>query len=199
MFILYPILFGLIISYILGGRLNYLIEHPLYWKLVAILAFAIQIMIFSDIPFLEALSDTANVVLHYASYILLIIFVIRNIKTPGIALIGAGIFSNSLVIFLNGGYMPTLPENLKYTSFAGHSETISQGVAVHNSSLIDSQTLLPWLGDIFYLPSWIPLSNVFSLGDVIIGLGIIIYLLLNMKPAKSSYKYAYFVEMYRKR
>jgi hypothetical protein len=164
MIVLYPIILGFLLGYILGGRIRYLTQHTLYWKLAAILAFVIQIVIFSDIPLLQAFSDTVSVILHYVSYLLLLIFIFRNIKTTGFALIGAGILLNLLAVFL-----------------------------------IDNQTLLPWLGDIFYLPSWIPFSNAFSIGDVIIAAGIIIYLLFNMKPAKTSGKYAYYVNMYRKR
>jgi lipoprotein signal peptidase len=49
-----------------------------------------------------------------------------------------------------------------------------------------SDTLLPWLGDVFYLPSWVPFSNVFSIGDVLIAVGICVYIVMNMHPARKK-------------
>lgn len=186
MFIIYPVILGILVGYIAGGSLKWLIMRPFHWKLLAISAFLIQVVIFSDFRFLKSYPETAVTTLHYVSYILLLAFILRNVKVSGIALVGVGIFLNSLVIFVNGGYMPTLPENLKSTSIAKHAEAISQGNTVHNSSGITSQTLLPWLGDIFYIPSWVPFSNVFSIGDVLIGVGIFIYFLINMRPTRAS-------------
>ncbi len=40
-----------------------------------------------------------------------------------------------------------------------------------NSTLIHAGTALPFLGDVFALPRPIPLANVFSVGDVLIGVG----------------------------
>ena len=181
MFIIYAVILGILLGLICGGNLKFLVQRPLYWKLLAICAFLIQIVIFSDIPFAKSLSGNVITILHIISYIFLLAFWIRNIKVPGIPVIGAGIFSNSLVIILNGGYMPTFSKNLENTSVSNAAEAISRGDAVHNSIETTRSTLLPWLGDIFYMPSWVPFSNVFSIGDILIAAGICIYLVVNMK------------------
>jgi hypothetical protein len=41
-----------------------------------------------------------------------------------------------------------------------------------NSALMGPGTALPWLGDVFLLPRPIPFANVFSIGDVLIAVGI---------------------------
>ena len=188
MFLIYPIILGIIVGYLTGGRITSLLERTLHWKLLALGALAIQLVIFSNLPVQDYLPGLALEALHYLSYISLLVFIIRNIKLPGILPIGSGIFLNTLAIFLNGGYMPTFPENMKYTALAQYAAVIEQGGTSNNSSGITSDTVLPWLGDIFYLPSWIPLSNVFSIGDLLIGAGVFIYLLINMKSPKNLKK-----------
>lgn len=185
MFILYAVVLGLILGYATRGRLKHMILRPLYWKALALFAFAIQLVVFSNLPFVETLPRIFIIVSHYVSYLCLLVFVARNIKNAGILIVGTGIFLNSLVIFLNGGHMPTIPENFRNTSVGRSADVINQGEAVHNSAKLTADTILPWLGDIFYLPSWVPLSNVFSIGDVLIALGICIYIIVNMHPVKS--------------
>jgi len=196
MFIVYPLILGLIIGYISGGNLRQLAQKPLYWKWTAVSAILVQIVIFSS--FLKSAPEMIRVALYYVSYVLLLVFALRNIKASGIALIGAGIFANGLVTFLNGGYMPTLPENLKNTPITKYAEVISQVRAVGSSSVITGQTLLPWLGDIFYVPSWIPFSKVLSIGDILIGIGIFTYLVINMRPSRKPNKPVYYINNLRK-
>lgn len=183
MLILYFVLIGILLGYITGGRLKNLAGRQFRLIWLAVFAFLVQIIIFSGIPFLK-LGSFAITIIHLLSYLCLIAFILLNIIIPGILLIGLGILSNALVIFLNGGYMPTYSENLKNTSVAANAQVLVQSGTVNNSSEITSNTILPWLGDIFYLPAWIPFSNVFSIGDIIIAVGICAYFIINMKPAK---------------
>ena len=189
MFILYAVVLGIISGYATKGSLKNMALRPLYWKITAFTAFAIQLAAFSNFPFVENLPAIFIVIMHYTSYACLLAFIIRNIKNFGITFAGIGIFLNALVIFLNGGYMPTIPQNLKNTSVGQSSEVIGQGVAVHNSVKLAGETLLPWLSDIFYLPSWIPFSNVFSIGDILIAVGICIYIVINMHPLSAHNRY----------
>jgi hypothetical protein len=39
------------------------------------------------------------------------------------------------------------------------------------------------LTDIFALPAWLPFANVFSIGDVLIGLGVVVVIALGMRTA----------------
>ncbi|MDW8141596.1 MAG: DUF5317 family protein, partial [Candidatus Bipolaricaulota bacterium] len=42
-----------------------------------------------------------------------------------------------------------------------------------NVILMSDQTKLNFLGDIFWLPAWVPGASAFSIGDAILALGII--------------------------
>lgn len=184
--IFYAVLAGILLGYISGGRLKHIAQHPFRMTWLTILGFAIQFALFSNTSLSRLLKDTTTVILHFASYILLFIFVSVNFKIRGIPLIGLGIFSNFLAISLNGGYMPVITENLMAASNKNSTQAIMNGETVRNSIAIGADTLFTWLCDIFHLPSWMPFSNVFSIGDIIIGVGICIYFIFAMKDKKTA-------------
>lgn len=188
MFILYAVVIGIIAGYLSGGRLKYIIQRPLKHVWLAVSGFLVQIIIFSDIPAFQ-LENPALAVFYGISYLLIFAFVIVNRKVPGIILIGTGMVLNAIVIFANGGHMPTSLENFEKTGIEqSEVETLRQGSTTNNSQVITDDTILPWLGDIFYIPSWMPFSNVFSIGDVLIAAGVCMYFILCMKPAGSKTK-----------
>ena len=184
MFILYAVVLGIVLGYAAKGKIVNISKRPLYWKLLPAVALAIQLVIFSKLELIKTLPVQFIVIFHLVSYILLIVFLIKNINNSGIAIAGTGIFLNSLVIFMNGGYMPAIPDNVKNTSFNSTAELINRGETVNNSIKLTNDTFLPWLGDIFHMPSWMPFSNVFSIGDVLIAAGICVYIIVNMRPVK---------------
>lgn len=183
MFITYAFLLGIAAGYLRGGSIKNLTQTPLVCNGLAFSAFALQIIIFSDLFPIKVLPPALIIFFHILSYILLIAFIFLNRRNHSLLIIGSGICLNGLVILLNGGYMPTHPEKLSNTSMNRFVAPLQEGNAVHNSISIDQNTLLPWLGDIFSLPSWLPLSNVFSIGDILIGMGIFLYFFIHMKPS----------------
>ncbi|NLO82453.1 MAG: DUF5317 domain-containing protein [Clostridiales bacterium] len=184
MFILYAVAIGILAGYIRGGRMKWLTLRPLKHNGLAIGGFAIQIILFSGISFLSKIPRGLTISLHVISYILLLLFTFFNRKITGIPIIGTGILSNALAISLNGGYMPTYIGKLEGTSMGKYSESVAQGF--NNSIAITDSTKLPWLCDIFHLPEWLPFSNVFSIGDVIIAVGVCLYLIFNMQPSEKK-------------
>lgn len=186
MFILYAVIIGVVIGYLRGGRMKWFMYRPLRQKELVIGAFLIQIILFSQIPLFQTIPHTVTAYLHLLSYGCLMIFIFLNKNLAGFPILGAGIFSNALAISLNGGYMPTYLHNLEHTSMAKYSELIAKGEPFNNSMIITGNTKLPWLCDVFRLPKWLPLSNVFSIGDILIAIGICLFLAINMKPPKSS-------------
>jgi hypothetical protein len=72
---------------------------------------------------------------------------------------------NLVAISANGGHMPVLRSAL---ADAGLSYRL------HNNSLSAAHPHLPWLVDRWAAPDWIPLANVYSIGDVAISVGTII-------------------------
>ncbi len=155
---------GLGAGFALGGDIRNLDRLELRLPWLVLLAIAAQFVIFS--PAGSSLGDQAIVAAHLASYALLLGFAALNVRRPGIALTGAGIVLNTVVIAANGGYMPASPWALQVAGLAGDA-------AVHNNSAVaDGHARLLALGDVFAVPAWVPVANVFSIGDVLIAAGV---------------------------
>ena len=52
---------------------------------------------------------------------------------------------------------------------------------VYSNSAVLAQPMLPWLTDIFALPRWLPWTNIFSVGDVLIAVGVAVVIVAAMR------------------
>ena len=114
-----------------------------------------------------------------ASYVLLLAFIILNRRRLGFLVIGAGMLLNFLAIVTNGGLMPISPASMEKAGQADELAELELGDAVpvsKNVLLEESDTNLQWLTDRFAWESLGPFP-VFSIGDVIIGAGLVVVLI----------------------
>ncbi|HEX5149326.1 MAG TPA: DUF5317 family protein [Candidatus Limnocylindrales bacterium] len=175
MFILYAIPVGIVAGYLLGGRLDRLGGVRFRWAALALLGLAAQVALFSD-PLAQTVGD-AGPPIYVASTALVLIAVLRNLDIPGVAIVALGAASNLLAIVANGGFMPADPEAL--ASIGG----VASGYS--NSSVVTDPVLGP-LTDIFAIPAWVPFANVFSVGDVLIGIGVAVTIAIGMRAGAAS-------------
>ncbi|MBC7291163.1 MAG: DUF5317 domain-containing protein [Actinotalea sp.] len=116
---------------------------------------------------LEApLPDGVARVGHTLTYAAALAFLWLNRRVPGALIVGVGAASNGITIALNGGTLPADPDAVAAT---GRVET---GEFANSAVLEDP--VLPWLGDVFAWPAPLPLANTFSVGDVLILLGVVV-------------------------
>ncbi|MGD0997555.1 MAG: DUF5317 domain-containing protein [Thermoleophilia bacterium] len=148
----------------LGGSIGNLEHVTLRLPWTAVVALLLQVVAFS--PLSRPLPDMARVIMHVTSYGLLLAFVAANLRRAPIVCFGLGVLANTIAIALNGGYMPASAAALR---FAGLSESSRPH---NNSELAGAATQLRFLGDILAVPHWLPLANVFSVGDCLIAIGL---------------------------
>lgn len=136
------------------------------------LALADQIVVISVVPESNA---TVLAIAHIASYLMAGGWLVVNSHLPGGPLIGLGGALNGIVITLNGGTLP-----------ASESAVRAAGQVADTGQFTNSQVLadpaLPWLGDVFATPAWVPGQNVFSVGDLVIWIGLMIFLWRTCRP-----------------
>ena len=173
MFILYGVAAGLVAGRLLGGRLAGLGDVRFRLWPFAILALAVQVVVFS--PLADALPAAAARAIYVGSTAAVALVVLANLRLTGLPLIAAGAALNLAAIVANGGAMPASPAAL---AMAGMSPDRT------NSVVVDRPTLEP-LTDIFALPAWVPLANVFSVGDILIGLGVAVAIAAAMRRPRA--------------
>jgi Family of unknown function (DUF5317) len=157
-----PFVAGVLAALPFGGRVRNLGAARFRWLSLAYVALALQIAAFPGSSLPWSTPDGVAVGLWIASDLLLAAVVVRNVRLPGVALVAAGLASNLLAVVVNGGHMPALPRAL-------------EGAGLHYTRSMNSELMthpaLPWLVDRWAAPHWIPLANIFSVGDVAIAVG----------------------------
>jgi chromate transport protein ChrA len=142
-------------------RLSRIRLRALWLLLVALVA---QIALeFVDIP--EERLDDLGYALLLGTYVLILVFCLINRRLAGMAIVTLGIALNVLVIALNQG-MPTKDDVVERNE--REVRVPIERTVKHRPEEPDDQ--LPFLGDVLSVPG-IP-NQQFSIGDVIIGIGV---------------------------
>ncbi len=186
MILLLACIVALLIALLRGGRLGALGEVRFRAGWLAIIALALQAVVI----YMPAHTGTGpwspGALLLVGSYLPLLAVVWLNRHTPGMLLIGAGLALNLLAIVSNGGYMPITPEALERAGL-GHlalaGETGSRIMATKDVLLPREGTALWALSDVLVIPATLPVSSVFSVGDVVVALGVYWFFQRVMTPA----------------
>jgi len=186
MFLLLALLSGLIVGWARGGSFVKLAQLPLRYSWLILIAFLLQIVVFSSQFESLVWSDRLAPALYIFSILLLLLAVGLNLSLSGMKVFGLGLLLNFLVITANVGYMPVPLDNLTQAGMTQRAELLRAEGHLSNSTVLTSETRLPFLTDIFLLPSCLPFSNVFSIGDVFIGIGAFILVLQAMQGGKGT-------------
>jgi hypothetical protein len=162
-FILLGIGAGLLVGLVLGGSLERL--RTLSFRLVplALAALIAQVVLFAD-PVATAVADAVGRLVYTISTAAVFIAVLANLRIIGVPIVALGAGLNLLAIAANGGIMPAEPG-------AAAAAGIVTGDQFSNSAIVTDPVLAP-ITDIFAIPAGLPFANVFSIGDVLIAIGL---------------------------
>jgi Family of unknown function (DUF5317)/Major Facilitator Superfamily/Transketolase, C-terminal domain len=166
MFLLPSLLLGLVFAVLLGGRPSRLVDVSFRLAWTVPVALAIQIVIFSRLG--DGLEPRTIEELHVASYVILLGFAAANLRVRVLVPVLLGLAANATAILANHGLMPVSP---------GAARTVGISPGVHDNVFV-GHGRLGFLGDVFALPSEFPLANVFSVGDILIGIGMMLFVVL---------------------
>ena len=146
----------------LGGRLGALASLRLRAMWLFFAAIVLQLLAFPPgyLPF--ETGDGAARALWLASYACLVLAAVFNLRVRGVVLVLAGMLSNLVAVVANGGVMPALPGAARGAGMLEPSKY---------NSVTQAEPHVGWLVDRWAAPEWIPLANVFSVGDVLLALG----------------------------
>lgn len=173
MFMLYALAVGFVIGLLVGGTPRRLAEFEFRWAPLALVGLAVQVALFSG-PASGVVGDLGPPI-YVASTLAVVAVVVRNVTMArGFAIVALGAVANVAAIVANGGYMPVTPGAL---ASSGHATA-----AGYSNSVAIARPAFEALVDRFALPAGLPFANVFSIGDAIIGLGIVLVIAAAMRP-----------------
>jgi hypothetical protein len=166
---------GVLIGYLFGGRLRTLLDARLRWPGVALAGLVLQLA-----PLPGPLAGVAFPLL-VLSHAILIAFVVKNIRSPGIALIMVGVVLNLIVIAANHG-MPVTRQAL----VAAHDETglielRQRSIRYH---LAGPQDTMVFLSDA--IGGSRPFQFIISFGDIWIYLGGVLFVSRTMSRKRTE-------------
>ncbi|CAH0118465.1 MULTISPECIES: DUF5317 domain-containing protein [unclassified Paenibacillus] len=183
---------GIIISIVLGlirgGSLKSFADLRLKHGWIFIVLLAVQIVMFIFQSRWDWLSYASNY-FYMAVYVVGLYFLWINRSHTGFPWIFAGVLLNFIVMAANGGRMPVSPEAASVLD-PFFTQALQEGVYGKHQLITDS-TRLGFLGDIIPLSSPYPRTQVISVGDVVMNIGIFVFiqhLMLADKMKKSSLK-----------
>ena len=117
--------------------------------------------------------------LFLTSHLFLLAFVGLNWRSTALKIAGLGVLCNLIVVLANGGLMPITPETLVQINQGSSLAQWPAGAHYGYSKdiILPRQGTVLWpLSDILVLPPPFPLPTAFSLGDLIIAVGIVVLL-----------------------
>jgi Family of unknown function (DUF5317) len=170
MFMLWAIPIGMVAGLAVGGRLENLSAFRLRWAGLAVAGLLIQLVLFTPLGY--SVAGGTGPAIYIVTTLAVFATVVRNIRLTGMPIVAVGALSNLAAITANGGSMPADPAALATAGLEAEPHT--------NSVVLANPALQP-LTDIFALPAWLPLANVFSVGDVLIGVGLAIVIAAAMR------------------
>jgi hypothetical protein len=166
------VLVGVALGRLLGGRVSALAVLPIRAPWLFYAAIGAQIVGYPSGVLPWSIGDSLATGLWLLSYALLIAAVAVNVRLPGAGIVGLGMLSNLAAVVGNGGHMPARASALRAAG------VLYRGV--HNNSEIATHPNLPWLIDRWPVPAWIPMGNVYSVGDVLVAVGAVVLVCAGM-------------------
>jgi hypothetical protein len=167
---------GILAGLAARGSLESLSAFKFRWAPLAIAGLLIQVVLFTS--FGDSIAGGAAPVIYVASTAAVFAAVLRNVRLTGMPIVVLGSLSNLAAISANGGAMPADPGALAIAGL--------DGAGTHTNSVVLANPALQPLTDIYALPAWLPLANVFSVGDVLIGVGLVIVIVAAMRRSPAT-------------
>ncbi len=140
-----------------GGSLTRLARLPIRKAWLVWLSMGLQV----GITLVPGFPNWLGQPLHLFTFALSAAFIWSNRGLPGALFIALGAALNLAAIAANGGTMPA-------SEWAWRTAGFPTLIGDFENSNVITGARLSWLGDVFAIPKGWPLSNVFSVGDVVI-------------------------------
>lgn len=166
---------SLVVGKLRGGSFSNMKDAELKRWYLFVAAFAVEFgAVFMASKGISFFRDSI-LYIHTFSYALLFAGIYFNRSMMAFRIIFIGIFLNFLVIVANGGQMPVSGDAMVKIGLVENMLEIQNGNIITHM-IINEKTQLEFLGDILALPKPYPRPKIFSIGDVVMAVGIFTYI-----------------------
>ena len=165
------VVLGLVAGLLAGGSLRNLLSAQLRFGALIIGGLLLRVLTQWGLDQGIEIVDTLRVPLFATSFGLLVVALWLNRSQPGLLLAMVGIGANGIAVMVNGGYMPVWMPAVELAGLSGADLSPTFHVLLPDELNLEFLLMAGPLGDI--VPITIPyLSNVISLGDVLLAAGV---------------------------
>lgn len=175
MLLLSLIAFSIVVGWIRGGELSKFdnIDLRRIWMLVIAFGIHLFIIIFGASGNEFVLNYTKH--LYLLSYILLIVYLFMNITNRHLIIVLIGVILNLIPFVFNDGKMPISIDALKLAGFSEIANLVESNKLALYTKLTEN-TDYGILSKIIVFGKPLPFSQVLTIGDILIGLGIFVFI-----------------------
>ncbi|WP_152640007.1 DUF5317 domain-containing protein [Clostridium aceticum] len=170
--VLEAIVLGLIIGKIRGGQFKRLGTTTLRFSWIILLAFSLRLAVSVMISLGQPLVIQYRMIFYLLSYSILFIALFFNMHFKCMWLIAIGSITNFLAILLNKGSMPINMTTLENFGFSNMMTSIELGALPQYIPMEEAALYSIYLGKGLSMPSIYPLKQIFSIGDLLMAVGI---------------------------
>lgn len=167
------IIIAIVIALFRGGTFSNLADIKLKAKWIFPVLLAMQVIVFFTQSKYEIIGAFSNYIF-ILIYVVGLIFLWMNRHHTGFMVIFIGVLMNFVVMALNGGRMPVSAEAASILD-PYFIEALKSGL-YGKHELITESTRFALLGDIIPLSAPYPKEQVISIGDVIMNIGVFIFI-----------------------
>ncbi|NHM30034.1 DUF5317 domain-containing protein [Neobacillus terrae] len=167
------IIFSIIIGFFRKGSLRSFATLKFKWGWMFPLLLAIELLVFLFQNDSKLLGQTSGAI-YMLVYVVGLIFLMANRKKEGFTVIFIGVFLNFLVMIVNGGRMPVSGEAATVLS-PEYIQYLKNGHYAKHQLMTESAHL-KFLGDIIPLSKPYPRTQIISIGDVVMNIGVFLFI-----------------------
>lgn len=178
---------GIIIGKLRGGEIGNLGKFMFRSSFLLVFALILQISTSILISVGNERVIDNRMTLYIISYIMLFIVLFLNLGRKSVWLILVGAMANFAAIVLNGGSMPIDIVLLEKMGFQNMLQSIKIGAMPNYININEAYSFTFYLAKRFATPKYYPLKQIFSIGDIFISLGLLIFTQGIMQTSRSRY------------
>ncbi|WP_278277839.1 DUF5317 domain-containing protein [Anaerovirgula multivorans] len=173
------IILGILVGRFRGGKFKRLGTSLFKFSWIIFLSFALQLGISIMISLGHPFVIQYRMILYVLSYVLLFLALFLNMQFKCMWFIMIGAITNFAAIMLNGGSMPVDMGILERNGFQNMLNSIRMEALPQYIPLEEAGLYTSYLGKRLSMPAMYPLKQIFSVGDLLMVIGIF-FLIQNM-------------------